>query len=299
MTWTMKDYDEASAWREQKRIRNRFPGIATVPFECLSGWFPLLEKMLEDIRKAIPPGFESMWNLRQVKEKMAGLRAYHSYGSEREKPTAQAKAIQQKIERAVALAEARADRTCEVCGGRGVLSARGGWYTVRCQEHADGTVPCGGRPPLRYSRYEYDEATDDVIDLALLTYRDVLDREAQRRGEEIEWAVIGEFLDAPPWIDDNGWPGWEDPVPRHKRRRVEPWDRAGPALSYPLASERWHPVTAWTKSWVITIERRDRYGFPDARSYLRSPGPVGEGYKLDEIGLAVLRDMPPPQKRPK
>lgn len=276
MAWTMKDYDESVAWKEQKRIRDRFLGIATVPFECFSGWFPLLEKMFEDIREAIPAGFESLWNLRQVKEKMAGLRVYNSYGSATAKPAPQAQVIQQKIERAVALAEARADRTCEICGGRGVLSACGGWYTVRCQEHADGTVPCGGRPSLRYSRYEYDEAADDVIDLALLTYRDALEREAARRREAIEHAVIGEFLNAETWIDDNGWPGWEDPVPRPLRRRVEPWDRAGPALSYPLASERWHPVTAWTHNWIVTIERRDRYAFPDSRSYPRSPKPVDE-----------------------
>lgn len=273
MSWMMKDYDNDAAWQEQKRIRARFPGIATKPFECFGGWFPLLERMFEEIREAIPPGFESLWDLRQVKEKLAGLRVYHAYGSDSENTTPQADAIRQKIERAVALAQARADRTCEICGGHGVLSARGGWYTVRCQEHADGTVPCGGRPPLRYSRYEYDQATDDLIDLAKLTYRGAVEREAARRGEVIEWAVIDEFLDAEPWIDDSGWPGWEDPVPLHKRRHVEPWDRAGPALSYPLASEHWHPVTAWTTSWVITIEKRDRYGFPDARSYPRSPRP--------------------------
>jgi len=277
MTWTMKDYDNDAAWQEQKRIRARFPGIATMPFECMAGWFPLLERMFEQIRAAIPNGKESEWVLRQVKEKFGGLRVYWGYAeSHRLGKNGKPGRIEEtrgKIQRAVALAEARADRTCEICGRRGVLSARGGWYTVRCQEHADGTVPCGGRPSLRYSRYEYDEATDDVIDLADLTYRDALEREAQRRGEVIEQAVIGEFLNAEPWIADSGWPGWEDPVPLHKRRRVEPWDRAGPALSYPLASERWHPVTAWTQNWIITIERRDRYAFPDARSYPRSPRP--------------------------
>lgn len=47
-------------------------------------------------------------------------------------------------ELAVDLAEARSGHVCEVCGARGRLARRGGWYATRCEVHADGYVPVRG-----------------------------------------------------------------------------------------------------------------------------------------------------------
>lgn len=131
MAWTMKDYDNEGAWEEQKRIRGRFPEIATVSFECMGGWHGILEKMFESIREAIPPGSEDRWSLWQVKEKMAGLRVYHSYANFVDDEQPEDAGIRRKIEAAVRLAEARAEHTCDICGLHGRLRARGGWYMTR------------------------------------------------------------------------------------------------------------------------------------------------------------------------
>lgn len=194
MAWTLKDYDNETAWEEQKRIRARFPGIATVSFECLSGWFPLLERMFEEIRAAIPPGFEDKWRLLQVKEKLSGLRAYWRYGSDDKSP--EVEAIRHRIQEAVRLAEARADHTCEVCGARGRLRNKRGSLMMRCDDHADGAV-----------------------------------------GSPDEEAIV-----------------------------------------YGIGGKHFHFD-------------------PDRDAFIPVPNDPDD-YKLDEAGLAVLRDMPPPRKRP-
>lgn len=116
---------------------------------------------------------------------------------------------------------------------------------------------------------KYDECRDDVIDLSWLTLTQHLEREAARFHEPILQAVIGNWRGAPEWVEAEGWPGWVDPVPLHKRLRVEPWDRVAPALSYnPRKAGGMHPVTAWTASWVIVA--RLVY-MPDVTAYPRSP----------------------------
>ena len=140
MTWTMKDHDHASDRQDAQRIRERFPEIATVSFECMGGWHGILEKMFESIREAIPTGSEDRWSLWQLKEKMAGLRVYHSYANSVDDEQPEDADVRRKIEAAVRLAEARAEHTCDICGQRGRLRARGGWYMTRCDEHADGGV---------------------------------------------------------------------------------------------------------------------------------------------------------------
>lgn len=165
MAWTLKDYDNETAWEEQKRIRARFPGIATVSFECLSGWFPLLEKMFGEIRTAIPEGKESEWALWQVKEKLSGLRVYWRYASD--DTSAEVEAIRHRIQEAVRLAEARADHTCEVCGARGRFRNKRGSLMLRCDEHADGGIEAPDEEAIVYGigkdRFHFDPDRDVFI----------------------------------------------------------------------------------------------------------------------------------------
>lgn len=168
MTWTLKDYDNEAAWEEQKRIRKRFPGIATVSFECLSGWFPLLELMFEEIRAAIPPGSEDKWRLLQVKEKLSGLRVYWRYASD--DTSAEVEAVRHRITQAVRLAEARADHTCEVCGARGKFRNRQGSLMMRCDDHADGAVGSPDEEEIVYGigkdRFHFDPDRDEFVPVA-------------------------------------------------------------------------------------------------------------------------------------
>jgi hypothetical protein len=62
--------------------------------------------------------------VQQVKEKFGGLRFYFSGGDER-------------IDGMVLMAEAIAERTCEVCGKPG-RPREGGWIRTLCDEHAEG-----------------------------------------------------------------------------------------------------------------------------------------------------------------
>jgi len=163
MAWKMKDYDESVAWKEQKRIRDRFPGIATVPFECFSGWFPLLERMFEDIAAAIPEGKENAWALWQVKEKLSGLRVYWRYASD--DTSAEVEAIRSRIQKAVRLAEAQADHTCEICGARGRFHNKRGSFMLRCDEHADGGIADPDAKAIVYGiggkRFHFDPDADE------------------------------------------------------------------------------------------------------------------------------------------
>lgn len=274
MTWTMEHHDHAADQAAAKAIRERFPELDIPPFECLGGWHGILERLLKDIREAVPEGGEGLLRIGQVKEKFGGLRAYVSYGvtgrAALQDESAEVTAIRTAIERAVFLAACRADRTCEVCGARGLHVVRGHWHMTRCREHADGGLP-RGLPQTRMGRWEYEESSDAVVDLSWLTLAQHIEREAGRCHEPVLQVVIGSWKGVPEWVEADGWPGWTDPVPRHKRHYVEPWDRAGPALSYDPRAAGWmHPVTAWTANWVL-VARCDFGGYPDVVSYPRNP----------------------------
>lgn len=275
--WTMETYDHLADQAAAKAIRDRFAELDPPPFECLGGWYPLIERLLEDVRAALPAGKESELRVNQIKEKFGGLSFYVNYGpigraalDEDERSEAAAE-VRLAIEKAIFLACCRADRTCEVCSQRGIHVLRGGWHMTRCREHADGSLPGKFRRRARMRNWEYDEVMDAVVDLSGMTLAQHLQREAERLREPILSAVIGTWKGAPAWVEAEGWPGWVDPVPRHKRLYVEPWDRAGPALSYdPFALKSMHPVTAWTEHWVL-VARLDFNGTPEVSSYPRSP----------------------------
>lgn len=271
MSWSIEDHDHGADRLEYARIKARFPELVTVGFESLGGWFPLLERMFAEIREAIPPGREHEWNVRQIKEKFGGLRVYWDFGSAHrklrgEEAVAEVDRIRRQIDMAVTLAEFRADRTCDVCGSPGWHVVRGrpqGWHMTRCRAHADGGLP-SGEPSRRRGALEYDEQADELYDLSGLSLAQLFDYEAGKLGSSavVEWAVVGSFKGMSNDFDRLSWPGWVDPVPSHLRGRAVPWLTVRNHLHYPLrAREGFHPVTAWTKGWVLTV-RRDINGRP-------------------------------------
>lgn len=267
MSWSMHDHDLEADRLEEKRIRDRFPELVTVGFECNGGWFPLLERMFAEIREIIPRGKEDDWDLRQVKEKFGGLRVYWQWNGDED--------VTRRLALAVTLAEMRADRTCDICGSRGWHVVRGqpsGWHMTRCLSHADGGLP-SGEPSRRRGALEYDEQADELYDLSGLSLAQLFDYEAGKLGSSavVEWAVVGNFKGMSDAFDRLSWLGWSDPVPAHLRGRPVPWLMVRDHLHYPLrAREGFHPVTAWTKGWVLT-NRRDLNGRPLVVSVPREP----------------------------
>ena len=265
MNWSIENHDHETDRLEYERIRRRFPEIVTRGFECTGGWYPLLERMFAEVRDAIPPGEERHWDLRQVKEKFGGLRVYWGYAGDDD--------VSRRIDLAVTLAEFRADRTCDVCGSRGWHVVRGrpqGWHMTRCRAHADGGLP-SGEPSRRRGALEYDEQADELYDLSGLPLAQLYDYEAGKLGEEIETALVGHFKGMSDEFDRLGWPGWVDPVPSHLRGKALPWLEVRDHLHYPLHGRKgFHPLTAWTRSWVLTV-RRDINGRPLIVSVPREP----------------------------
>ena len=69
------------------------------------GWFDLLWKLCEDIKKALTPEEWKKFRVHQVKQKFAGLRFYSDYHTE--------------IEDIIRVAEEASYETCEACGKPG------------------------------------------------------------------------------------------------------------------------------------------------------------------------------------
>ena len=82
------------------------------------GWSPIVNEVVGVIEEK--GGF-----IMQVKEKFGGLRIY-SHGGDYD-----------AIDTVVKLAEAEAERTCEVCGRPGTIVSIKGWWKTRCVEHSN------------------------------------------------------------------------------------------------------------------------------------------------------------------
>jgi hypothetical protein len=138
------------------------------------GWRDLVETMARRIAQAlaaVPPGSLVFG---QIKEKFGTIRIYTG----RSGPLPDD--IENAIEEAIGLAEARSACTCELCGAEGRLFNRDGYLSTLCDEHAEGelvpipprlvhiyvakTVQDGRRRIRSYRRY--DRATDTFVDVA-------------------------------------------------------------------------------------------------------------------------------------
>lgn len=133
----MRDWDTA-AYRiaeavARQRLRDRYPDVE-LSITCRSGWLPLVERFIADVRAALPEGAR-IDGLR-VGEKMGTL----ALGYRRIGP-----APLLVLHRGVSDAERRAEEaswhTCEVCGQPGVLRCDRGYYLTRCADHSEGAQP--------------------------------------------------------------------------------------------------------------------------------------------------------------
>lgn len=94
-------------------------------FQCEIGWLSILDRYFAVIDRELPRGVD--YPLRQVKEKLGGLRVYdHCAATSGSTP----------IREAHALAEARSFHTCEYCGRPGIWSDRRGYLTTVCEDHS-------------------------------------------------------------------------------------------------------------------------------------------------------------------
>jgi hypothetical protein len=97
---------------------------------CEGGWHGLLERLCVRIEAALAEG-ETI-QVVQIKEKFAGLRFYWQGEVS---PVTRA-----RIHEAIALAEARSECTCELCGEEGRPYLHHGVYMTRCATHAKGRL---------------------------------------------------------------------------------------------------------------------------------------------------------------
>lgn len=129
--------NDNSQW--QAVLRGRYPISASVAFECLGGWNPILGRLLHRLEAEaakLPLGDRDGFRILQIKQKMGRLTVHLS-------PEGTA-----AMEAAVAEAGEASIVTCEVCSAPGQLSDRNGWSAVRCGAHeawtrfhpADGTL---------------------------------------------------------------------------------------------------------------------------------------------------------------
>jgi len=134
------------------------------------GWQDLLDRLCGRIRSAVRAD-GGTFKFSQIKQKYATLRVYW-HGNLSQEAAAQ-------VEEAIDLAEARSACTCEICGEPGSLHGTG-WFTTRCEKHAEGRKPIpsqpsddmqviqrvvGGRRRMLHRRY--DSATDAFVDVDL------------------------------------------------------------------------------------------------------------------------------------
>lgn len=122
----MDTYDESMRLHDETfdPFRDMFKqsfGVSTNP-----GWFPLIEKLLLDIRAL--PQEEGMVRINQIKEKFGGLRVYVEVSGSED--------FKERVYAMIEQAEKEAAHTCEFCSEPGALR-KGGWMRVTCEKHSE------------------------------------------------------------------------------------------------------------------------------------------------------------------
>ena len=95
-------------------------GVSTNP-----GWYPMVEKLLLDIR-ALPKD-DGLVRINQIKEKFGGLRVYIEVSGSGD--------FKERVRGMIEQAEKQASRTCEFCSNPGVLRSAE-WMRVTCEKHS-------------------------------------------------------------------------------------------------------------------------------------------------------------------
>ena len=106
-------------------FKNRYASLTETcmcwGFECEDGWFDLIYNLCVNIQNyIIESKFENIEVL-QVKEKYGNLRFYISSGDE-------------YIFNLINQAENESKTICEICGKKGKIIEKNGWYKCRCEE---------------------------------------------------------------------------------------------------------------------------------------------------------------------
>lgn len=95
-------------------------GVSTNP-----GWYPVVEKLLLDIR-ALPKD-DGLVRINQIKEKFGGLRVYAEVSGSGD--------FKERVRGMIEQAEKLAYHTCEFCSNPGVLRSAE-WMRVTCEKHS-------------------------------------------------------------------------------------------------------------------------------------------------------------------
>ena len=95
---------------------------------CDEGWRELLHDLFTAFHDVLVHEPQARVDIRQVKEKFAGLRVYWREEDLSPACSAQLFATYRRF-------EDLSYRTCETCGRPGELRKRGSWYSTRCGDH--------------------------------------------------------------------------------------------------------------------------------------------------------------------
>lgn len=104
------------------RTEKYFVPLAQRGIEVDKGWWPLLEKLSQDITAVTDKAY-----FVQVKEKFGELRIY---------VTIEDDTIKEEVYKLIRLAEAESTTKCETCGADAQLMTNGRWLFTKCTEHA-------------------------------------------------------------------------------------------------------------------------------------------------------------------
>lgn len=162
----MEDYEITIATYEE--LQREHPSLIRkgFGFECDRGWVGILDRFFSGLDELLPIGVD--FQLRQVKEKFAGLRIYYQVDSDIPAE------MEEKIHRLGSLATARSCHTCETCGRPGRVWQRGGFYVTSCDRHTLDRSEGYSHKPVRvpmgphYVRLSagwlrYDKNADDLV----------------------------------------------------------------------------------------------------------------------------------------
>ena len=153
MTWRTEDYDWHADDAQIERIQQRFPHLRLPRISTMRGWFPIVERWCEDVSD------KDGVTVAQIKQKFSVLCIYTRALPRDDR-------LRHDVDMLTALAECRAARACEVCGGPAVHRIRSGyWHMCRCDEHADGGVVADNWRALEVieiggQKYRYDADGD-------------------------------------------------------------------------------------------------------------------------------------------
>jgi hypothetical protein len=107
----------------QARFAYQFINLPWAAHDLPPGWFGLLERLCEAVDKVLEAEDRQAFTWTQIKEKYGYLCAYYSSPK------------YALIEPLITAAEYESERTCQVCGGKGISTEVNGWVRTLCPDH--------------------------------------------------------------------------------------------------------------------------------------------------------------------